>query len=256
MSEWNSQSGPGRSPSVRNCGFPVRRYCRHQTHSYSAVHGPPQPHRPTVQTVCLLTPYPIILIMDASRANLTHPGLQPAPSDGHITHNGQTTPPSPLTGSSSVPALFSSASTLNTDYTSLSSDVSKLSLGTVKKPVLGEPPAVIWPYSHATALDDISGIAYALDMFLKSLMVESEEYCHRCDPKKCVSCAHISYPVPVCTEASTPLRERLYFATGSGLIQCVKALMSYEDDVRDCSYVGNIPPSSRLIGPFIRNWTH
>jgi len=27
-------------------------------------------------------------------------------------------------------------------------------------------------------------------------------------------------------------RERLYFATGFGLIQCVKALMSYEDDVR------------------------
>ena len=29
-----------------------------------------------------------------------------------------------------------------------------------------------------------------------------------------------------------PRRERLYFATGFGLIQCVKALMSYEDDVR------------------------
>ena len=30
-------------------------------------------------------------------------------------------------------------------------------------------------------------------------------------------------------------RERMYFATGFGLIQCVKALMSFEDDVRDPS---------------------
>ncbi|KAI0255620.1 hypothetical protein BJV78DRAFT_1177213 [Lactifluus subvellereus] len=146
--------------------------------------------------------------MDASRANLARPGLQSAYSDGYLTHNGHTTPPSPLTDSPSVPAIFSSASTSNTDFTSLPSDVSKLCLGTIKKPVLVEPPAVTWPYSNATALDDITGIAYALDMFLKSLMVESEEYCHRCDPKK----------------------ERLYFATGFGLIQCVKALMSYEDD--------------------------
>lgn len=29
-----------------------------------------------------------------------------------------------------------------------------------------------------------------------------------------------------------PGRERLYFATGYGLIQCVKGLMSYEDEVR------------------------
>jgi hypothetical protein len=35
-------------------------------------------------------------------------------------------------------------------------------------------------------LDDIPGIAYVLETFLKSQMVESEEYCHRNDPKKCV----------------------------------------------------------------------
>ncbi|KAI5827074.1 hypothetical protein K523DRAFT_392413 [Schizophyllum commune Tattone D] len=39
-------------------------------------------------------------------------------------------------------------------------------------------------------------------------MIECEEYCHASDLRK----------------------ERLYFATGYGLIQCVKALMSYEDE--------------------------
>jgi hypothetical protein len=34
------------------------------------------------------------------------------------------------------------------------------------------------------------------------------------------------------TGTETGPRERMYFATGFGLIQCVKALMSYEDDVR------------------------
>jgi len=86
--------------------------------------------------------------------------------------------------------------------------MSKLSLGPAKKPQLAEPPEITWPYTHSNALDDIPGIAYALDLFLKSLMVESEEYCHRSDPKQ----------------------ERLYFASGYGMIQCVKALMSYEDE--------------------------
>ena len=31
-----------------------------------------------------------------------------------------------------------------------------------------------------------------------------------------------------------PPMERLYFATGFGLIQCVKGLMSYADEVRGC----------------------
>ncbi|XP_006464184.1 hypothetical protein AGABI2DRAFT_194724 [Agaricus bisporus var. bisporus H97] len=39
-------------------------------------------------------------------------------------------------------------------------------------------------------------------------MLESEEYCHKMDEPK----------------------ERLYFATGYGLIQCVKGIMSYEDE--------------------------
>ncbi|KAH7882592.1 hypothetical protein F5I97DRAFT_1906457 [Phlebopus sp. FC_14] len=69
------------------------------------------------------------------------------------------------------------------------------------------PPPVSTPYDVEKALDDIPGVHWALHEFLHSRMLESEEYCHRADPNK----------------------ERLYFATGYGLIQCVKGLMSFED---------------------------
>jgi hypothetical protein len=117
----------------------------------------------------------------------------------HLLHNGdggrgQTTPPSPFTDTSSsafaLSASAASAGTPYTDLTSLPSDVSKLSLGpaAAKKPPITEPPAVSSrPYSHSAALDDIPGIAVVLDTFLKSQMVESEEYCHRNDPRKCVA---------------------------------------------------------------------
>ncbi|KAI0061327.1 hypothetical protein BV25DRAFT_1805762 [Artomyces pyxidatus] len=111
-----------------------------------------------------------------------------------------------MTDSSSAPAVSTSAGTPSTEPTSLSSDVSNQSLSTVKENIL--PPTTKWPYTPSAALDDLPGVAYALDLFLKSLMVESEQFCHTSDPKK----------------------ERLYFATGFGLIQCVKALMSYEDE--------------------------
>jgi len=124
------------------------------------------------------------------------------------TLNGQTTtppPPSPLTDSSSAPALFASASagTPNTNLTSLPSDVSKLSLGgpAKKSPLEGseeEGPTSRWPYSHDVALDDISGIAFALDAFLNSRMVESEEYCHRNDPRKCVVVVTLANATPFC----------------------------------------------------------
>jgi hypothetical protein len=144
--------------------------------------------------------------MDSEDANLstpprTTPDVTPQTPPHLVNVNngggGQTTPPSPFTDTTSSSALaFTlsasasavSAGTPHTDWTSLPSDVSKLSLGLVaKKPPLPEPPAVSWPYSRSAALDDIPGIAYALDTFLKSQMVESEEYCHRNDPKKCVS---------------------------------------------------------------------
>ncbi|KAF8415812.1 hypothetical protein L210DRAFT_3584530 [Boletus edulis BED1] len=69
------------------------------------------------------------------------------------------------------------------------------------------PPSVPKTYDPKDALDDVPGIHWALHEFLHSRMLEAEEYCHRIDPKK----------------------ERLYFATGYGLIQCVKGLMSFED---------------------------
>ncbi|KAG6864918.1 hypothetical protein C0991_006406 [Blastosporella zonata] len=70
------------------------------------------------------------------------------------------------------------------------------------------PPAVKYPYVESEALGDLPGVCYALEMFLASHMVESEEYCHESDKAK----------------------ERLYFTTGYGLIQCVKGLMSYADE--------------------------
>lgn len=120
-----------------------------------------------------------------------------------------TTPPSPFTDTTSSSAFALSAffaggagaDTPNTDLTSLPSDVSKLSLGPAKKspPLLTgpepepEPPAVLWPYSRRAALDDIPGIAYALNTFLQSQMVESEEYCHRNDPQKYLSFFHFIF---------------------------------------------------------------
>ena len=187
--------------------------------------------------------------MDAATRRPESNGSQQVIRNGAGAGGGQTTPPSPLTDSSSAPALSllsagsaaavstsASAGTPYSDLTSLPSDVSKLSLGppaNSKRPAEPEPPAVSWPYSHAAALDDIPGIAYALDTFLKSHMVESEEYCHRNDPNKCVAslCGLPLSPLPYRVSIFF-FRERMYFATGFGLIQCVKALMSYEDEVR------------------------
>lgn len=92
---------------------------------------------------------------------------------------------------------------------------------------LKEPPSPEVPYSAKKALGDLDGIAYALHLFLASHMFESEEYCNKSDPKKCVC-----YVLYICEDAHVSDRERLYFATGFGLIQCVKGLMSFEDEVR------------------------
>ncbi|RDX42324.1 hypothetical protein OH76DRAFT_1488762 [Lentinus brumalis] len=75
------------------------------------------------------------------------------------------------------------------------------------------PPFPTGPYVPEKALaDDIAGVRYALHVFIRSHMHESEDYCRKFDPKM----------------------ERLYMATGFGLIQCVKGLMSFEDeDLKD-----------------------
>ncbi|KAG1827902.1 hypothetical protein EV424DRAFT_1318995 [Suillus variegatus] len=69
------------------------------------------------------------------------------------------------------------------------------------------PPPVNNSYDPTNALDDIPGLHWALNEFLQSRMHESERFCEQSDPEK----------------------QRLYFATGFGLIQCVKGLMSFED---------------------------
>ncbi|PPQ91091.1 hypothetical protein CVT25_013129 [Psilocybe cyanescens] len=69
------------------------------------------------------------------------------------------------------------------------------------------PPSTVYPYTPAVALEDIPDVSYALELFLSSKMLESEAY----------------------LEAQDESMERLYVATGFGLIQCVKGLMSYED---------------------------
>ena len=88
-------------------------------------------------------------------------------------------------------------------------------------------PPVEHPYVKSRALEDLSGISYALDLFLASKMVEAEDYCNEEDPEKYVY-------VPLYRHGVLEIRssrQRLYFATGYGLIQCVKALMSYADEV-------------------------
>lgn len=122
-------------------------------------------------------------------------------------------PPIPSSGPSLLtPATSADIGLLSTLYNEELEftvvDAEKEGLPSFLSPYL-EPPPVRQPYEPADALHDVPPMCYALDMFLQSKMLESEEFCDRNDGKK----------------------ERLYFTTGYGLIQCVKALMSYEDDV-------------------------
>lgn len=48
------------------------------------------------------------------------------------------------------------------------------------------PPPVAYPYEPTEALGDLPGVSYALEMFLASHMVESEDYCNKSDIKKFV----------------------------------------------------------------------
>ena len=109
------------------------------------------------------------------------------------------------------------------------------------------PPSVQYPYDPKEAIGDIPGVSYALDLFLASHMLESEDYCNQRDEKKWVSLVSLllSY-----AHSRNNFRERLYFATGYGLIQCVKGLMSYEDDVR--TYLSPPLHQSNFFLPFFR----
>ena len=94
-------------------------------------------------------------------------------------------PPTPSTTASGSSSYYSpsttptSASTAQ-GYLLVSSTSTSASTWT-------SPPPVKYPYKPEQALDDIPGLQYALKLFLESKMVESEEYCHKSDEKKCVS---------------------------------------------------------------------
>jgi hypothetical protein len=47
-----------------------------------------------------------------------------------------------------------------------------------------QAPPVKNPYSMANSMCDIPCVAYALDLFLASHMLESEDYMHKGDPQK------------------------------------------------------------------------
>lgn len=49
------------------------------------------------------------------------------------------------------------------------------------------PPPISRPYASANALDDLAPVVYALELFLASHMVESEQYCEKSDPQRCVA---------------------------------------------------------------------
>ncbi|KAF7342547.1 hypothetical protein MSAN_02010900 [Mycena sanguinolenta] len=109
--------------------------------------------------------------------------------------------------SSSTPAPSRTDSAASTNATNPSSSTEKDADASYRA-IYTTPPPVKTPYKPTEALGDLAGVSYALDQFLASRMHESEEYMNERDPKK----------------------ERLYFATGYGLIQCVKGLMSYADE--------------------------
>ncbi|KAL5496113.1 hypothetical protein ACEPAH_3030 [Sanghuangporus vaninii] len=106
------------------------------------------------------------------------------------------------TVSSTVSSTMSSAPSESTAPTSVLEESTSTLLSKM-------PPAKMkGKYTQNRGLEDLPGVRHALDLFLSSHMVESEQFCRESDPKM----------------------ERLYFASGYGLIQCVKALMSYEDE--------------------------
>ena len=126
-----------------------------------------------------------------------------------------------------------------------------------KNSLRADAPPVLNPYSMKNSMSDLPCAAYAIDLFLASHMLESEDYLHKGDPNKW---RMVIYPIDLLL-ISCCFRERLYFATGYGLIQCVKALMSYDDNV--CHYfIFNIivlsltKRISVLLGLTGCNWPH
>lgn len=54
----------------------------------------------------------------------------------------------------------------------------------LKLPLDRKAPPVVNPYSMENSMRDLPCAAYALELFLASHMLESEDYMHKGDPKK------------------------------------------------------------------------
>lgn len=71
-----------------------------------------------------------------------------------------------------------------------------------------EPPPPEVPYNSKKALKDLDGIAYALQLFLASQMLEAEEYCNKSDPKKCVVSSMCRWLILQCPQGAHLFRHR------------------------------------------------
>jgi len=101
--------------------------------------------------------------------------------------------------------------------------------------IYNSPPSIAYPYCPTEALGDLPGTAYALELFLSSQMLESEAFC-KWGLSGLEHMKETQNQDGVEDGKANELEdkghmERLYFGSGYGMIQCVKGLMSYEDDV-------------------------
>lgn len=91
--------------------------------------------------------------------------------------------PATTTSTASIHGIKSRSDTMNTIDTTHSSNENRRAHGHLNgwESPLTSPPAIKTPYKPEQALEDIPGLAYALQLFLESRMMESEEYCRKSD---------------------------------------------------------------------------
>jgi hypothetical protein len=150
-------------------------------------------------------------------------------SDSTSTNRGMTSPTSTRADEDSLLTPATSTSTSGYNINGAKEDSAAATSDSTVRPsyqsIYNSPPSITYPYSPTEALGDLSGIAYALELFLSSQMLESEAFCkwghsgleeaqkqERIKDKKAKK------------KSETELEdkghmERLYFATGYGLIQ-------------------------------------
>lgn len=164
-------------------------------------------------------------------------------SDSMSTNRGMTSPTSTRADEDSLltPATSTSISGYNINGNGAKEDSAAATSDSPVQPsyqsIYNSPPSITYPYSPTEALDDLPGIAYALELFLSSQMLESEAFCkwghsglEEAQKQERIKDKNAKKKSETELEDKGHM-ERLYFATGYGLIQCVKGLMSFEDDV-------------------------